>query len=782
VPEGQKAQAEGTALSRRETATSVWRRWAARRALGLTTAFICALSLAPAGALDQAQAAGPPIVEASWVTDVTATSANLRARVNPNGLSATYRFEYATLAAWEANGFAGASVVPPSGAGALGAGEESIPIARQITPLTPTTTYRYRLRVTNGTVVFGPERTLTTEVPSNVFTLPDGRAWELVSPVDKDGGAIAAPESLFGGGVFQASGDGHAVTYSSASSFAGGAGAPGANQYLSTRSPGGWSTQNVTAPSVSGSYGDDPDGVPYRLFSADLAVGLLSNGVRCRSVGNQCPVGNPPLAGSGAPAGYRNYYLRGASGDFAALLDSIDLGELVLGPDEFELAFLAATPDLAHLVLSSCAKLTADATEIPAPGGCNEGEQNLYAWAGGELSLVNLLPGDLTGTPGAVPAAPAGAVSKDRIYFQTLEDSPLYLREEGRPTKLVPETEGGGASFQAASTDGAVAFFLKGGALFRYDAEAGTSVAIAAGVKGVLAVSGDGAYVYYQDAAGLQQWHNGTTTQIAAGADATLPVDYPPATGTSRLAAAGVHLAFLSEAELTGYDNTDANAGTPDTELYLYRESAGGGAGTLLCASCNPTGERPEGSASIPGAPANGSIQAYRPRALAASGDRLFFDSADRLAATDTDSAPDVYQWEAAGTGDCARAPACISLISEGREGGASFIDASISGDDVFFLTAESSVGADPGSIDLYDARVGGGLPEPAEPFICLGDACQALPSPPDDPTPGTLVPNAGNPPLHLVKPKPHKKRRHHRKKRKHHHHKPKRHLRGAGR
>jgi hypothetical protein len=744
---------------------------------GLAAAFICLLGVAPAGAFDQAQAAGPPIVEASWVTDVTATSANLRARVNPNGLAATYRFEYTTQSAWEANGFAGASVVPPSGAGALGSGNEPIPIVRQITPLTPTTTYRYRLRVTNGTVVFGPERTLTTEVPSNVFKLPDGRAWELVSPVDKDGGAIAAPESLFGGGVFQAAGDGHALTYSSASSFADGAGAPGANQYLSIRSAGGWSTQNVTPPSISGSYGDDPDGVPYRLFSADLSLGLLSNGVRCRSVGTRCPVANPPLSGSGAPAGYRNYYLRAAAGDFAALLDSTDLGELALGSDEFELAFLAATPDLAHLVLSSCAKLTANATELAAPGGCSEGEQNLYAWTGGGLSLVNLLPGDSTGAPGAVLAVPAGAISNDggRIYFQTPEDGLLYLREVGGPTRLVPETEGGGVSFQAASADGSVAFFVKGGSLYRYDADAEISAAIAAGVKGVLAVSSDGAYVYYQDAAGLQQWHNATTTQIVAGANATLSSDYPPATGTSRLAADGVHLAFLSDAELTGYDNTDANTGTPDTELYLYREPSGGGAATLLCASCNPTGERPEGSASIPGTLANGSIQAYRPRALAASGDRLFFDSADRLAATDTDSAPDVYQWEAAGTGDCARAPGCVSLISEGREGGASFIDASTSGDDVFFLTAESSVGADPGSIDLYDARVGGGLPEAAEPFVCLGDACQALPSPPDDPTPGTLVPNAGNPPPHLKKPKHHKKRRHH-------HHKSKRHARGGGR
>jgi hypothetical protein len=34
----------------------------------------------------------------------------------------------------------------------------------------------------------------------------------------------------------------------------------------------------------------------------------------------------------------------------------------------------------------------------------------------------------------------------------------------------------------------------------------------------------------------------------------------------------------------------------------------------------------------------------------------------------------------------------------------------------------------------------------------CVGDACQPLPSPPEDPTPGTQVPGPGNPPVHFPK------------------------------
>jgi len=41
---------------------------------------------------------------------------------------------------------------------------------------------------------------------------------------------------------------------------------------------------------------------------------------------------------------------------------------------------------------------------------------------------------------------------------------------------------------------------------------------------------------------------------------------------------------------------------------------------------------------------------------------------------------------------------------------------------------------------------------------ICVGDSCQPPPSEPEDPTPGTLVPNPGNPPLHVFEPKQKKK------------------------
>jgi hypothetical protein len=745
-----------------------------------------------------AEAVGPPEIGASWVTDVTSTSANLRASINANGLSTTYRFEYIAEAAYQANlnavppreGFFGATKAPTSGSALVGSSTTPLDVVQHPNGLVPSTTYRYRPVAGNSAnpSVVGPEHALTTQAPTNVSGLPDGRGWELVSPPDKGGGAIAAPGALFGGGEFQAAAGGGAVTYGSATAFGLAAGSPPSSQYVSRRSAGGWSTENVTAPLDSAAYGDEPDGAPYRLFSEDLARSLLFGGLACRGDLPGCPAPNPVLPGTGAPAGYMAYYLR-SGGAFTSLLSAAEVVRSAVSPEAFEVSFAATSSDLSHVVLSSCAKLTADATEVPAgPGECVAGEQNLYEWSGGGLSLVNLLPGETTGTPGAQIAAALGAISSDgsRVYFTLLEDGALYLREEGQPTKLLPETVGGGAHFQVASADGQVAYFIKGGSLYRYDAQAETSTPIAAGVQGVLGASVDGAYVYFQDATGLEQWHSGTTVTVAAGADAAKPSDYqPPASGTARVSADGLHLAFLSAAEIPPFDNLNADTKLPDTELYLYGPPPGGGGVQLVCASCNPTGERPHGSSSIPGALVNGSTTAYKPRVLSAGGNRLFFDSADKLVIPDSDSRPDVYEWEAKGVGDCSRSPGCVTLISGGRTDGGLFIDASADGGDAYFLSGETLTPNDPGSIDIYDARVGGGFAIPETPIACIGDACQALPSPPDDPTPGTLTKNSGNPPLQYVKQKQTKKHGH-KKKHKHpkHGHKkhPGKHGRGAGR
>ncbi|HWM54864.1 MAG TPA: hypothetical protein VNO20_05705 [Solirubrobacterales bacterium] len=738
-----------------------------RRALVILAASVAVLVGAP-----PASAVGPPLVLDTWVTEVTPTSARLRAEIDPNDFATTYRFEYISEAAFQANldatpprdGFFGAAKAP-SGKEKAVVGSTVVEI---VSGLAQVTTYRYRVVATNsaGTTI-GQEKAFTTEPFATAFRLPDNRGWEMVSPVDKNGGAVAAPGSIFGGGAFQAAAAGGAVTYSSSSSFGGAKGAPPASQYISRRTANGWVTENVSAPLESAAYGDEPDGAPYRLFSSSLSRGLLFGGLPCRGDIEGCPAPNPVLPGTGAPPGYMAYYLReSASGVFTSLLSAADLAHTAVEPEHFEVSFAAASPNLSHVVLSSCAALTANATEVAdGPGKCDPDAQNLYVRSSAGLSLVNLLPGEVTGAPGAEVAAVVGAVSADGARVYWTQGGGLYLRQ-GAETLAVDDSVGSGGTFETASSDGGISFFSKGGHLYRFAAatEAVTDLTPGGGVAGVLGASASGDSVYYQDASALKRWRVGATTTIAPGADAAAPANFPPATGTARVSPDGEHLAFLSAAELTLLDNAG------QVQVYLYGPSAGGGAPGLVCASCKPNGERSLAPSSMPGALVNGSTRAYRPRALSAAGTRLFFETSDELVIGDTNSHLDVYQWEASGTGDCQLSPGCISLISNGRSTEDSlFIDASESGADIFFTTNESLIEPDPGSVDLYDARVNGGFPQPNRPIPCVGDSCQALPSPPDDPTPATLIETSGNPPPRFVKERRKRRSRKGRGKRKGH-------------
>lgn len=549
----------------------------------------------------------------------------------------------------------------------------------------------------------------------------DGRAWEMVSSVDKGGGQVSEPGSA--GGAFQAAAAGGAVAYASDASFADGAGAPPVSQYVAQRGVEGWTTINVSPPLLSGTYASGA----YQLLSEDLSRALLSNGWRCRDGGAICEAENPPLA-PGAPTGYRTLYMREGQ-DLESLLTVANSPALSVLPESFELSLQGATPDLRHVVLSTCAALTSDAVEVTTGTGCDATATNLYRWSAGTLSAVNLLPGEAATAPRASLAAPGGAISGDgsRVYW--VHDGSLYLRD-GTATRLVAP----GADFQAASVDGSVSFYLVGGHLHRFDAASGsTDLTPAGGVQGVLGTSATGSHVYYLASSGLFLRQGATVTQVAATADVS---NLPAATGAARVTADGSRLAFVSSASLTGYPNAGKS------QVYLYEAPAD----RLVCVSCNPQGTPPAGPSTISGARAAAEgPPAYKPRALSADGRRLFFDSADRLVAPDTDGAPDVYEWEAQGKGTCAQAGGCLGLISFGRTGADFFLDADAEGTDAFFLTGASLVSTDLGGLDVYDARAGGGFSEPLPRPPCDGDTCQPLLPPPADVTPGTMT-NQGLP------------------------------------
>ena len=170
-------------------------------------------------------------------------------------------------------------------------------------------------------------------------------------------------------------------------------------------------------------------------------------------------------------------------------------------------------------------------------------------------------------------------------------------------------------------------------------------------------------------------------------------------------------------------------------EIYDYSANGAGGAGTLTCVSCNPTGAVPLGSAfldfheqGIIGKPPAAE------RAITADASRIFFETEDALVPQDTNRAMDVYEWEQEGTGSCPAGSTrgCVYLISSGTSPyGSQIVDNSADGRDVFFLTADSLVPGDTdgGYVDVYDARIAGGFPASSAPAGCQEDHCQGAPS-----------------------------------------------------
>jgi hypothetical protein len=195
-----------------------------------------------------------------------------------------------------------------------------------------------------------------------------------------------------------------------------------------------------------------------------------------------------------------------------------------------------------------------------------------------------------------------------------------------------------------------------------------------------------------------------------------------PEMNTAVVTPSGTQLAFASKQTLTAYDNQQADtgacspeAGAACSEIYQYNAETG----TLGCASCNPTGARPVGGATVPDL--TNFRETYRPRDVLADG-RLFFESTDTLASGATAGQQNVYEYE----------DGHIHPISHlGGTDKSFFLDASPNGQNVFLATAEQLLPQDEGdSVVVWDAREDGGYPVPTTPQRCDNAAsCQSAPA-----------------------------------------------------
>ncbi|HET6505218.1 MAG TPA: hypothetical protein VFG42_00395 [Baekduia sp.] len=591
--------------------------------------------------------------------------------------------------------------------------------------------------------------------------LPDCRAYEQVSPPDKNGNDVGLRQ---GGDkmiqTYVAAADGGGVVYETQGVFPGANSALLTNATLSRRGATGWQTQVLAPAQLPVPF---PSFASFMFFTPNLDKAVVRTPVNAHLADNDTADAN-------------NLYLRDNDhGTYTTLSVHPPVTRV---PDQIVYTFAGASADMRHVLFTSDDALTPDAP-VPPPPPAN-GLTNLYEWVGGQLRLVTILPDGTPSSTGGLPGGGTGAptptaISEDgsRVIFGTPDGNPqdggqIYLRENGSLTVLVSgsrraTSDPGGHQpprFWGASADGSDIYFTSTEALtddatlgvtslYRYNVELGTlsnltveadpSAPPGGGVVGVLGLSKNGSDVYFQSTRqylpgkgsfgewNLYRWHEGAISLVLTDDATNILSVFEAAHKTARLTPDGQHLLYMSSRSLTGYDNTDAVTGQPDNEVFLYDASSN----KLTCVSCNPRGRRPVGPSTLPEPPVRpqGNLQ----RGVTDDGRRVFFESGDDLVPADVNGKIDVYEYE----------DGAVHLISTGSsEGDSYFASASANGDDVFFMTSEQLVPADvDDNLDMYDARVDGGFPQPARAQPCSGDACQGPPAlAPADPSPASRV------------------------------------------
>jgi hypothetical protein len=621
-------------------------------------------------------------------------------------------------------------------------------------------------------------------VPAGAVVLPDGRGYELVSPPDKNGGDVMASS-----GRVRAAADGSAATFASLGGFGDVQGSGVAFDYLARRTgtpdTSGWITHPLNPQGAASTLLATFNGVDSYYdgeFTPDLNCGVYE-AVR-------------PLPGVGDPADIPNLYLRddllnAGSGSYALL--TVPLVPIV---PSFSLpAVVAISDDCSHVLFQSVVPLTADTAPCTVNVDCRP---KLYEWVDGTLRLAGILPDD-TPAPDSVAGLGAGnhytlgmlSADGSRVFFAVPSTGNVYMRENGTPTvQLNAGLPAGQYSLWVVSADGNRAFFSDGVDLYRYDTTAPTGRELTLittdeetrdgghSIIGVLGVSADGDSIYFFAAGqlvagepllgaarGLYAWRNGELRFIGetAGATDTAPdsLDTPPGfeTLSSRVSTDGSHVLFMTHSSdgfrdrwgFPGYDHGHSCSGAQRCrELYLFDADAG----SLVCVSCNPSGATATANAFVDASTGTGASNrpVHVSHALSANGQRAFFYTAEALLPEDSNGHSDVYEYDAANSS--------LHLISSGKDPGNSyFMDATANGDDVFFATREQLVGWDTDqNYDLYDARVGGGLPNPAPaPPACTGETCQGQPT--TNPTPDTTASNTGTGTGNV---RPHRTKKHH--------------------
>jgi hypothetical protein len=297
---------------------------------------VCVWVLVPASA-----SAAPPEITSTTFAAITGSSVILQAEINPKGKAVEYHFEYGPVDC-------AANPCTETAVKILPKGESPTPVSAQIIGLTPGTTYHFRVVAENGAkeVATSPDRIFATYATSGE-RLPDDRAYEQSSPVNKDGGDATGTFPLL-----KADLGGERITFLSTSGVPGGSGAQELPLYLASRGA-DWMTQGVLPPADLGQR------ARILGWTPDLA----------QFYATATKFGNPRT---------KTLLVRSSlDGSVATIAPYVAKGEYF---------FAGATPDGSEVVFESTAKL-------PSVDAAVDSVSNVYVWdqASDTLRLASVL-------------------------------------------------------------------------------------------------------------------------------------------------------------------------------------------------------------------------------------------------------------------------------------------------------------------------------------------------------------------------------------------------------
>jgi hypothetical protein len=388
-----------------------------------------------------------PAIEATFVSNVTSTSAVLNTRINPKGSSVRYVFQYVSEAAYEANPegerFTGGKEVPTGGAALGEAAQVALQGSAVATGLTPGTTYRYRVVAVAGTEVSVGAVEAFRTFPILPPGLADGRRYELVSPSLKNGGEVlpanpgisscgcGKPGFNFGRFPTVSAPDGEAVAYEG-QPFSVTQGGIQENEYLSRRSPTGWETTTLTSP-----LQESGEERGLRALSENLAQGVIYQGTQSLSPAGPPFVPNLYTFPTGSPESTAPLLKVGQAFNREAA--------------ELKLTYVGASKDFSRVFFEANDALTGETPFAPAAEDGGRERMNLYEWSPAGLALVNVEPGNVSSAPGGSVGAPkqgqgerkvafvTHAISADgsRVFW-TSEAGKTFVRIDGKRTLEIP--------------------------------------------------------------------------------------------------------------------------------------------------------------------------------------------------------------------------------------------------------------------------------------------------------------------------------------------------------